>query len=90
MVERDALEIYTAVRPSGHERELPPRLPELSAVLHPHQRRAAAWMVDRETHASSAVRAFFSLLPLNPKPQTLNTCAPRSSCHSWLRHLRVP
>lgn len=55
-VERDALEVYTAVRPSGRERELPARLPELSAVLHPHQRRAAAWMVDRETRAP-AVRA---------------------------------
>jgi hypothetical protein len=55
-VERDALEVYAAVRPSGRERALPARLPELSATLLPHQRRAAAWMLDREARAP-AVRA---------------------------------
>ena len=48
-LEANALEIYTAVKPTGREPELQKALPELKAVLHPHQRRAAAWMVGRET-----------------------------------------
>lgn len=47
--EADALEIYKAVKPTGKERELQGDLPQLASTLHPHQRRAASWMVDRET-----------------------------------------
>lgn len=43
------MEIYTAVKSSGTERELQATLPQLTSTLHRHQRRAAAWMVDRET-----------------------------------------
>jgi hypothetical protein len=49
-VEANALEIYTAVKPSGSEKQMIRELPQLTARLLPHQRRAAAWMVDRETN----------------------------------------
>jgi hypothetical protein len=61
--EADAMEIYSAVKPSGRERALPGRLPELTSTLHAHQRRAAAWMVDRETGAApvSSFRLFIDM-----------------------------
>ena len=55
IAEADALEIYTAVKPSGTERELEATLPQLTSTLHRHQRRAAAWMVDREIAAEVAI-----------------------------------
>lgn len=51
IAEADAMEIYTAVKPTGKERELEANLPQLTSTLHRHQRRAAAWMVDRERGA---------------------------------------
>ena len=55
----DAAELYTAVKPLGTEPQLPQDNPKLRPTLRPYQRRAAAWMVARETgarvrpHASS-------------------------------------
>ncbi|EIE26712.1 hypothetical protein COCSUDRAFT_59229 [Coccomyxa subellipsoidea C-169] len=63
IAEADALEIYTAVKPSGTERELEATLPQLTSTLHRHQRRAAAWMVDREI-AAEAPSASDELHPL--------------------------
>jgi hypothetical protein len=45
----DAAELYAAVRPSGDEPELTAALPELQPTLRRYQRRAAQWMVGRET-----------------------------------------
>lgn len=64
-VEANALEIYTAVKPSGREKELQQELPELRARLHPHQRRAAAWMVDRETGQAVRSPRFKAVSALN-------------------------
>lgn len=47
----DAAELYTAVKPSGNEPQLPQDNPKLRPTLRPYQRRAAAWMVARETGA---------------------------------------
>ena len=47
----DAAELYTAVKPSGSEPQLPQDNPKLRPTLRPYQRRAAAWMVARETGA---------------------------------------
>ena len=47
------MEIYAMVKPSGRERALPAVLPAFTSTLHAHQRRAAAWMVDRETGAAA-------------------------------------
>lgn len=47
----DAAELYTAVKPSGSEPQLPQDNPQLRPTLRPYQRRAAAWMMARETGA---------------------------------------
>ena len=47
----DAAELYAAVKPSGKEPQLPQDNPKLRPTLRPYQRRAAAWMVARETGA---------------------------------------
>lgn len=68
--EADAMEIYAAVKPSGRERALPGRLPELTSTLHAHQRRAAAWMLDRETGAAAVRGSYFvaQLVARSPVP----------------------
>ena len=45
----DVAELYAAVKPSGNEPQLPQNNPKLRPTLRPYQRRAAAWMVARET-----------------------------------------
>ncbi|CAL8467045.1 g6581 [Coccomyxa elongata] len=64
IAEADAMEIYTAVKPTGKERELEANLPQLTSTLHRHQRRAAAWMVDRERGAQVKKECLGELHPL--------------------------
>ena len=45
----DAAELYAAVKPDGNEPELLEKSAKLKPTLRPYQKRAAAWMVARET-----------------------------------------
>jgi len=47
-VEREAAEVYAAVRPDGREPAWSANIPELRPTLRPYQNRALAWMVQRE------------------------------------------
>ena len=47
-MEREAAEVYAAVRPSGHEPAWAAPIPELRPTLRPYQARALAWMLRRE------------------------------------------
>jgi hypothetical protein len=50
-VEREATEVYAAVRPEGDEAAWGGETPELRPTLRPYQSRALAWMVRRERAA---------------------------------------
>lgn len=50
-VEREASEVYAAVRPDGGEAAWAKDIPELRPTLRPYQSRALHWMVQRERAA---------------------------------------
>jgi hypothetical protein len=50
-VEREATEVYAAIRPDGGEPAWAQEIPELRPTLRPYQSRALAWMVQRERAA---------------------------------------
>lgn len=50
-IEREATEVYAAIRPDGTEAAWLAPIPELRPTLRPYQSRALAWMVQRERGA---------------------------------------
>ena len=50
-IEREATEVYAAIRPDGTEPAWLHAIPELRPTLRPYQSRALAWMVQRERGA---------------------------------------
>lgn len=63
-VEREATEVYAAVRPDGAEPAWAGNIPELRPTLRPYQSRALHWMVQRERSAQVRQSVFASVLQI--------------------------
>ena len=73
-VEREATEVYAAIRPDGTEAAWPGPIPELRPTLRPYQSRALAWMVQRE-RAAQVFHPLLNLRQITTPPVVLAFCS---------------
>lgn len=76
-MEREAAEVYMAVRPDGREPAWKADIPELRPTLRPYQNRALHWMVQRErAQVRAALGSILMLHSSDAEPLALRSALP--------------